>query len=98
MKRRPPASELPGAGRPSRPSAGVPPPRPAPPAGRPAARRPARTETPAGHSARAGGKAPSTIVHPGRPRDAAGVWRARLLAIAALLVVFIVLVVTLTAK
>jgi hypothetical protein len=38
------------------------------------------------------------IVHPGRRRDAAGVWRARLLAIAALLVVVVVLVATLTAK
>jgi hypothetical protein len=59
---------------------------------------PGPAETRVAHSDRAGRKAPSLMAHPGGPRDAAGVWRARLLAIAALLVVFVVLVVTLTAK
>lgn len=59
---------------------------------------PTPAETRVGHSERVRREAVSSIGHSGRLRDPAGMWRARVLAIAGLLIAFIVLVVMLTAK
>jgi hypothetical protein len=59
---------------------------------------PTPTETRVEHGNRGRGMEPSSIVDSGRPRDAAGLWRARVLAITGLLVALVVLVVLLTSK
>ncbi|MCW3027750.1 MAG: hypothetical protein JWN81_961 [Solirubrobacterales bacterium] len=59
---------------------------------------PTPTEPRVGRNIRDRGEESSSIVRPGRPPDPAGMWRARVLAIAGLLIALVILVVMLTSK